>query len=200
MSSLTKGNSRKRDRFTVRPSDYISDSVTAPSSTAAVCSSTKTKLKKSDKKERGSTCWLCCWAADMLGGRSGPESRLGWGRVNVHRHLLDDIIAAEYTFPSLKWNIQGRKSVCLYLWWGLAVVGQVRRGRSCIDVTLTGRVDGSGVSCRRAAHCHMSKLWGEIFNLSSPEKGGQYTQTHTDACSGSLSDTYCWVWLWGSDR
>lgn len=27
-------SSRKRDRFTVRPSDYISDSVTAPSSTA----------------------------------------------------------------------------------------------------------------------------------------------------------------------
>lgn len=30
-------SSRKRDRFTVRPSDYISDSVTAPSSTATAC-------------------------------------------------------------------------------------------------------------------------------------------------------------------
>lgn len=33
---VSNRSSRKRDRFTVRPSDYISDSVTAPSSTATV--------------------------------------------------------------------------------------------------------------------------------------------------------------------
>lgn len=92
VSSASNRSSRKRDRFTVRPSDYISDSVTAPSSTATVCVCllhTHTHTLHTG----GSTCWLCCLAVDVLARWDRPAWVLSWGRVLavvIYRHLWEN--------------------------------------------------------------------------------------------------------------
>lgn len=88
-------SSRKRDRFTVRPSDYISDSVTAPSSTATVCVSLTLTHHKHTRLQLGSTCWLHCLTVDVLAGRDRPAWVLSWGRVLaivINRHLYENNI------------------------------------------------------------------------------------------------------------
>lgn len=59
-------SSRKRDRFTVRPSDYISDSVTAPSSTATACFLSLSHSHAHRKNVPvGWTAWLwTCWVGE----------------------------------------------------------------------------------------------------------------------------------------
>lgn len=84
-------SSRERDRFTVRPSDYISDSVTAPSSTATVSPS----HTHTHTCGRYCTCWLCYLAVQVLTGGHRPAAVLSWGRVLtvvIHRHLQEDIL------------------------------------------------------------------------------------------------------------
>ena len=88
------------------------------------------------------------------------------------------------------------KWVCMYLRWRLAVAGGVGRGRrSCIDVTLTGRVDGWGFCRWLTAHGHMSELRGEVFNLLVKRKRGS-TNTHINRVWTHSSAAVQWYILW----
>lgn len=94
-------SSRKRDRFTVRPSDYISDSVTAPSSTATVCVCLTLTHHKHTHLQLGSTCWLHCLTVHVLAGWDRPAWVLSWGRVLaivINRHLYENNIKKNFIF------------------------------------------------------------------------------------------------------
>ncbi|TNN85746.1 hypothetical protein EYF80_003993 [Liparis tanakae] len=92
-----------------------------------------------------------------LGGHRGP-----WGRAGAP---LDCFVCSELDGPLQSTPLDIRLTVVMDV---AGRVGRRRRGRSCIDVTLTGRVDGRSFSSRLTAH--MSKLRGEIFNLSVEKK------------------------------
>ena len=67
-----------------------------------------------------------------------------------------------------------------YLRWGLAVAGgEGGWGMSCIDVTLTGRVERWGFTSWLTAPCHVSELRGEVLHLSVKERRSKHTHPHT---------------------
>lgn len=152
-------------------------------------------------QERGSTCWLCCWAADMLRGWDWPESRLGWGRVDVHRHLSDDII------PVISRSELKRHKKCVFvLTWPVVRAGSSRAGSEGQELHRRnpdwgGRrvrrlpLTGSSLSREQTVRRDLQPV-----EVEREREEVKRTETHTDACSGSFSDTYCGVWLWGRDR